>query len=245
MPETPRGAAWSAAWGVVTVVLGSGTVAAWIAAVSPGLAVPAWPAWTLGAATAVAVYLCFAFLSGRWPGNRFLWRGQRATLAQQPQGSQVDLISEQAGERLRLGLVNHDAAAEYSAEVTGILDPLGRRLGPQHWPIPWLDHSSTEPKRILKGQTRMLDFARYEEAAVNAELSMGIGGTAHWRFSSVPTAIDAHYYNLRSQADLEEQRFILTVRIVNASSGKYFDRQLTVGIRGSRIVCELATDQRV
>jgi hypothetical protein len=49
----------------------------------------------------------------------------------------------------------------------------------------------------------------------------------------------------RRPADLEEQRFILTVRIVNASSGKYFDRQLTVGIRGSRIVCELATDQRV
>jgi hypothetical protein len=33
---------------------------------------------------------------------------------------------------------------------------------------------------------------------------------------------------------------ILTARIMNASSGKYLDRQLTVRIQGRNLVCELA-----
>lgn len=186
MSETPRGAAWSAAWGVVAVVLGSGAVAAWMAAVAPGSKFPAWPAWMLGATTVVAVYMSFAFLSGRWPVNRSPGRDRRARLTQ-PQGSEVDLISEQAGERLRLGLVNHGSPAEYFAEVTGILDPLRRKIGPQHWPIPWLEDGSAGPKRIHSGQTRMLDFALYQEADVKAELNAGNGGTAHWRFHRCPS----------------------------------------------------------
>jgi|SRR5579859_3826407 len=243
MSETPRGAAWSAAWGVVAVVLGTGAVATWIAAVSPHSAFPAWPGWILSAATLVTLYMCFAFLCGMWPANRTLGHSQRTPHAQQSQPPHIELIPEQAGEWLRLGLLNRGAAAEYTAEVTGIIDPLGRKIGQQHWPIPWLEDGSSDPKRILTGQTRMLDFARYDMAAVNAELSTGHGGRNHWWFSSVPTAINASYYNLRSQADLEEQHFILAVRIINANSGKYFDRQFKVGVHGSRLVCELAEGQ--
>jgi hypothetical protein len=241
MSETPRGPAWSAAWGVVAVILGTGAFATWSLAVSPRFGFPAWPAWGLSAATAAALYMCFACLSGTWPAGRALGRSERVPLARQPQPSQIDLIPEQAGDWLRLGLLNRGPAAVYSAEVTGILDPLGRRVGQQHWPIPWLEDSSSEPKRILTGQTRMLDFAHYDMATVNAELSTGKGGGDHWRFSSVPTAINASYYNLRTRMDLEEQHFILTVRVMNANSGRYFDRQFTVGVNGSGLVCELTT----
>jgi hypothetical protein len=239
MPETARATAWSAAWGAVAVVLGGCAAAAWTAAVSPGSRIPTWPAWAFGALTAIAVYMCFALLSGRWLARRRSRRGRPTFLPEQPPPG-VDLIPEQAGYRLRIGLLNRRSAAEYSAQVTAILDPLGRPIGPQHWPIPWLEDGSPEPKRILTGQTRMLDFARCDLAAVNAELCSGHGTDAHWWFSSVPVPIGARYYNLRSQEDLADQHIMLTVRIMNANSGDYFDRELQVGLNGPRITCVLA-----
>jgi hypothetical protein len=117
-------------------------------------------------------------------------------------------------------------------------------MGPQHWPIPWLEDNSTDPKRILTGQTRMLDFARYDVSAVMAELGTGHGGANHWWFSSVPSPIRATYYTLRDQQDLEKQRFLVTVRIMDASSGNYTDRQLALGVRGFELICEPDIDHR-
>jgi hypothetical protein len=237
MPDTARATAWSAAWGVVAVVLGGCAAATWTAATSPGSRIPTWPAWTLAVLTAVAVYMCFALLSGRWLAGRRSGRGRPKSPPQQPTPGRIDLIPEQAGDRLRLGLLNHGSAAEYSAQVIAIFDPLGQPIGPQHWLIPWLEDGSPEPKRILTGQTRMLEFARYDSAAVNAELARGYGTDAHWWFSSAPVPIGARYYNLRSQADLAAQRIVIVVRIMNADSDDYFDRRLAVGIDGARITC--------
>jgi len=230
MDVTRRRAAWSAAWGSVAVVLGGGSVAAWMAEPAPGSKFPAWPAWTLTVLTAAALCVSFSYLAGKWPASRH---------GENDKPARVDLIPEQVGNHLRLGLVNRDSAAEFSAQVTGMLDPLRQRRAPQHWTIPWLEDNSAEPKRILTGGTQVLDFARYDADAINTELSTGHDGADHWWFSAVPALIGARYYNLRSRNDLELQRFILTVRIMNASSGKYLDRQLTVGVQGRNLVCEI------
>jgi hypothetical protein len=243
MQETSRASARSAAWGVVAVISGGAAAAAWIAAISPGSKLSAWPAWVLTALAAAAVYRCFSPLSPRPLASRHKLHSRSADPARLTQTNRMDLLSEQADNCLRLGMSNLGAAAEFSAQVTGILDPLGRAVGLQHWPIPWLEDGSPEPKRILTGQTRMLDFARYDPAAVNAELSAGSGGATHWWFSSVPVPIGAKYYNLRSQADLTDQHITLTVRIMNAHSGDYFDRQLMLGIKDSQITCELVEDE--
>lgn len=228
---TRRRAALSAAFGVLAVVLGTAAVATWLAGLAPGATFPVWPAWTLTALMVVAVCVSFAFLGRRWPIRRSGKNGEPAS---------VDFIPEQVGDHLRLGLVNQGPATEFSAQVTSIRDPMGRREAPQYWTIPWLEDNSAEPKRILTGGTRVLDFARYDADAVNAELGTGNDGADHWRFSAVPTPIGARYYNLRSQNDLELQRFILNVRIMNASSGKYLDRELTVRVQGRSLVCEVA-----
>src|ERR1039458_1923678 len=150
MDVTSRGAAWSAAWGVVAAILGGGAVASWMATVAPGSTFPAWPATTLTALTAVALYVVFAHLAGKWPTNG----GGR-----NDEPTNVDIIPELVGDHLRLMLVNRGLAAEFLVQVIGMLDPLRQRKAPQHWTIPWLEDNSAEPKRILAGGTQVLDFA--------------------------------------------------------------------------------------
>lgn len=230
MPETSREDGWSAAWGVVALILASAAVASWMGAMPPGPGFPRWPAWMLSALTAVAIYICFACLSGGWRARRRdIW-------------VTVDPIPEQVGDVLRLGLLNGGHAAEFSAQVIRLLDPFGNPAGPQHWPIPWFEDHSAEPKRILAGQTRMLDFARYDRAAVDAELRTGCDIDGHWQFSSVPDPVSVSYYHLRSSRDLRRQRFIVTVRIMNATSGGYRDHRLTIMIQDNEPICKVALE---
>jgi hypothetical protein len=82
-----------------------------------------------------------------------------------------------------------------------------------------LHYSSTEPKRVLCGQTRILDFARYDPVATQNEICDGHGDAAFWQFRSVPHPVKARYYNLRCQADLDEQRCVLTFRLMRQEQG--------------------------
>ena len=231
MPDTSRAAGRSAAWGVVALILASAAVATWMGAMPPGPGFPRWPAWMLSALTAIAIYICFACLSGGWRARR---NDKPATMTPVP---------EQVGDLLRLGLLNGGPAAEFSAQVIRFLDPFGNPVGPQHWPIPWLEDHSAEPKRILAGQTRMLDFARYDRAAVDAELRTGCDTSGHWQFSSVPDPVSVRYYHLRSSRDLRLQRFTVTVRIMNATFGGYRDHRLTITIQESEPICEVALEE--
>ena len=230
MDVTRRKTAWASAWGVVALLLGSGAITCWTAAAAPGSKFPIWPVFTFTALTAVALYVSFACIAGRWPTNRRSMRGAPAN---------VELVPEQVDNQLRLMLVNNGRVAEFSAQVTEMLDPLRQKRTPQRWTIPWLESNSVEPKRILAGGTQVLDFASYDAAAVNAELSTGPDGANHWQFSAIPTPLGIKYFNLRSRSDLELQRFILTVRIMNARSGRYIDQRLTVGIKGDNIICKI------
>jgi hypothetical protein len=236
MPDTQRSTAKGAAWGVVAGIFGSGAFGTWIAATTTESAFPMWPAWTLGALTAGAIYMSFTPFWGWRPTPRRA-RSAQSVLAGSRPHDDVELVPEPDGAHLRLLLRNNGKPAELSVQVTTIRDPLGRAVGPQHWTIPWLDDSSTEPKRVLCGQTRILDFACYEPVAVQTEIRNGHGVAPHWRFAAVPNLVEARYYNLRSDADLDEQRLLVTVRLLNAGSRRYADYDLAVGVHQGEPLC--------
>jgi hypothetical protein len=239
VPETQRGTGKAAAWGVVAGISGSGAFGTWIAAATIGNAFPLWPAWALGALTTGAVCMCFKPLRG-WPLPLRRARGPSALAASEARDD-VGLIPEPDGVRLRLLLRNNGKPAELSVQVIAVRDPLGRAMGPQHWTIPWLDDSSTEPKRMLCGQTRILDFARYNPAAVQDEIQNGRCEAPHWQFPAAPHPVAARYYNLRSDADLNEQRFQVTVRLLNASLQSFTDYDLAVGVHLHEATCTRIT----
>jgi hypothetical protein len=228
MSETSRRTGRAGGWSALAVVAGAFAVAAWYP--TPRPEARTWLAWAFSIVTAAAIYLCFAEPLGLWPSRRR--RG-------------VDVAVEMADNCARLTLSNHGPAAEYSAQVTRFCQPpMGRPKGPQYWPLLWQDDHTAEPKRILSGQTRTLDFAIFDPAAVHASLSTGQDGAEHWRFPSVPEPIGVKYYNLRSPSDVGDQEFILTVRIMNADSGGYRDWQIVLKVRGLEVVCELTAIKR-
>jgi hypothetical protein len=49
---------------------GTGALAVWIAATSPGSKFPIWPAFVLGVVAVIGLYLCFAMLHSWWPVGR-------------------------------------------------------------------------------------------------------------------------------------------------------------------------------
>jgi hypothetical protein len=224
MPEPSRRAARGAAWGVVAVVLGAAVVAAWYSVPQPE---PGnWLAWLLSSLTIAAVYACFADPLGLWPVR--------------PRPA-LDLVPEASGDQLRLSITNRGPAVACSAQVTSNCQPpIGRPKGLQHWPVPWLDDHSVEPKQILPGQTRTLDFAMFNSGAVREFLHVGQGAADHWSFASAPEPVGVRYYNPHSVADIDEQEFTLTLRILIADSGRYLDWQLTVKAKNLVVACELA-----
>lgn len=228
MSETLRRTARAAGWGVSAVVLGAFAASDWFS--TPRTELRTWLAWLFSVLAALALYLCFADPLRLWPMRRR--RG-------------IELVLEIIGNCLRFDLSNRGPAAEYFAQVTSLCQPpTGRPKGRQHWPVPWLEDYTTEPKRILSGQTRTLDFAIFDLAAVYASLRTGQDGADHWRFPSAPEAIGVKYYNLLSPADVDDQEFILTVRIMNADSGRYLDWQIAVKVRGLEVIGELTPINR-
>src|SRR6185437_8157818 len=89
-----------------------------------------------------------------------------------------------------------------------------------------------------------LDLAILDRGAVDASLSVGQDGADHWWFPSLPEPIGVKYYNLLSPTDVDDQEFVLTVRITNADTGKYRDWQVTVKFKGAEVIGELAPIKR-
>ena len=98
---------------------------------------------------------------------------------------------------------------------------------------------SVEPKMILQAEKPFLDFARFEFAAVTADLaSSHWGGNKHWWFLSLPEPIGVMYRLVATERDLEAQRFVVTVCIIWAEPLNYTDRQLSIRFRGFDLICE-------
>lgn len=240
-------AARSAAWGVLALLFGGGALVFWLTVASPSLValILASVASALGAA---GLYMCFASLAGTWPAGRSLRRGTQvvqlpAAAPEQPAipppPLRVIVRGEQDGLRLRLIVVNRGDAGMFTAEVVSVLDNDGNaRLGPSSWPIPWLEDGSVEPKQILFAGSRILDFACYDVGALQADLkSTHWGDHDHWWFSSLPQPIGFMYRPVRTLADVEAQRFLVTVRIIRADPPNTTDRQFAVGVNGFDLTC--------
>jgi hypothetical protein len=98
---------------------------------------------------------------------------------------------------------------------------------------------SVEPKEILQTGRRILDFARYDVRGVNADLaSTKWGDNKHWWFSSLPEPIGFMYHPVATGAALEDQRFVVTVRIIRAEPANSTDRQFAIGVHGFDLICE-------
>jgi hypothetical protein len=227
MPETRR-TIRAAGWGVLTVVLGCAAVTAWYSTPRPEL--QTWLACALSALTAVTAYLCFGEPLRMWSTLRH---------------RNVSLAVETIDNQVRLCVTNLGPTASISVQAIGLCQPpTGRPKGLQHWPIPWLQDRTVEAKPILSGQTRTLDFAKFDLTAVKASLSDDEVEAVHWQFSSVPEPVGVRYYNLRRVCDVEEQEFILTIRLMNADSGRYHDWQVTLRVKNLEVGCELMPIKR-
>jgi hypothetical protein len=152
----------------------------------------------------------------------------------------VILVCDQDGDRLRLVVVNQGASARFSAEVVDIRDDRGNPLlGPSSWQIPWLADGSVAPREILQAGRGILDFAHLDIMAIERDLrTTKWVSNAHWWFSSLPHAIGFSYRPVRDRAELEAQRFRVTVRIIRAEPPDSTDRHLGVGYHGFDLVCE-------
>jgi hypothetical protein len=152
----------------------------------------------------------------------------------------VILVPDRDGVHLRLAVVNRGTAGRFSAEVVRIFDDRGNApLGPASWRIPWLEDGSVEPKEILQEGRRILDFARYDAGGVHADLTSTHWGTnKHWWFSALPEAAGFMYRPVRTRAELEAQRFRVTVRIIRADPPDSTDRQFAIGVHGFDLICE-------
>jgi hypothetical protein len=152
----------------------------------------------------------------------------------------VILVPEQDHDRLRLAVVNQGDSGRFSAEVVCIRDDRGNAmLGPSSWQIPWLDTNSVAPKEILHSGRGILDFVRYNFAGVDADLtSTKWVSDYHWSLASLPEPIGFTYRIVRTRAELEAQRFRVTIRIIRAEPPGSADRQLAIGVKGFDLICE-------
>jgi hypothetical protein len=232
-------AAWSAMWGVLAVIFGSAATAIWIAASTPKSRIPVWPAWILATVTIAVLYAGLACLAGRWPIGE-----------EDEETVNAEFGAEPGSDRVRLWITNTGQTADFYVQVIAICDPvqaiairdpMGKKKASQYWTVPWIEDGSIKPRQIPSGATQGLDFARYDAGAVNLEISTGHSDANHWWFPAAPEPVGVRYYNLRSQEDLDLQHFILTMRIINVSSGEYLDRQVIVRIQNRELCCEITS----
>jgi hypothetical protein len=69
------------------------------------------------------------------------------------------------------------------------------------------------------------------------EIKASYGKESHWWFAASPDPIGIRSYNLRSDADLEEQRFLVTIRLLDAGSRSFVDVDLAIGAQGHQPLC--------
>jgi hypothetical protein len=84
----------------------------------------------------------------------------------------ITLTPRQSGDRLLIKMRNNGLGGKFAAEVITIVRKEDGRLAISrpNWSVPWISDGkrdiSTGAMHIPKGQSRTLDFARYDQAAV-------------------------------------------------------------------------------
>jgi hypothetical protein len=152
---------------------------------------------------------------------------------------QVTFIPEPDTDLLRLVAVNEGDRADFTAQVIGFIDELGRNRTRQTWPIPWEEDGSTTAKEILTYQKRVLNFARFDWSALDEDLrTTKWGSNYHWYFFSTGDPIKIAYSPVRDWRELDDRLFTLKVRVTRADPPGRADHIFKIGFSGYIPTCE-------
>jgi hypothetical protein len=155
----------------------------------------------------------------------------------------VTLTPRQSGDRLLIKMRNNGLGGKFAAEVITIIykENGGSPINQPDWPVPWVSDGkrdiSTAAVHISKGQSRTLDFARYDPAAVQASRA-GEADEPHWWFPTLPEPMGITYWPpIKSGKDLSARRFVALIRVYRSEPAHYTDFTFEVGVTGSLLIC--------
>jgi pimeloyl-ACP methyl ester carboxylesterase len=140
--------------------------------------------------------------------------------------------------RFRLGALNRGNLGNFRAEVVDAHDQDGNWIGPRSWPMPWLDDGSVKSKEIPTFGKPLLDFAQFDFLGLKQDLdgTKWLNGN-HWVFVSLPQPVKASYSAVRYWSELDNQHFVITVRVIRDDPPGYVDTEFNVGVQGTEPYC--------
>lgn len=142
-----------------------------------------------------------------------------------------------ATNRFRLGALNRGELGRFRVEVIGTHDQDGNWIGPRSWPVPWLN-GSVDAEEIPMFGKPLLDFAHFDLLGLQEDLegTKWLNGD-HWVFPSLPQPIKVRYSAVRRWSELENQHFVITVRVIRDDPPGYVDTQFKIGNAGTEPYC--------
>ncbi len=143
-------------------------------------------------------------------------------------------------ERLSLVVVNTGVPAEFKAQVLDFTDERGRRLRSKTpWTVPWDEPGASPILRIVTRERGVLDFARFDWAALDEAIQTTKWGNAyHWFFSSTGDPIKIAYSPVESWGEIRDLRFTVKVRMFRVEPSAHDDTTFEIGYDGEEIVCQ-------
>jgi len=140
--------------------------------------------------------------------------------------------------RFRLGALNRGDLGSFRVEVIDAHNQDGNWIGRRSWPVPWLDDGSVGATQIPKFGKPLLDFAHFDFLGLQQDLD----GTKwlrgeHWVFPSLPDPVKVRYSAVRYWSELNDQHFVITVRVIRDDPHGYIDAQFKIGTDGTQPYC--------
>lgn len=163
-----------------------------------------------------------------------------ATPGNYPRPVSVELKPEldTSTNRFRLGALNRGGLGNFRVEVIDAHDQDGNWIGRRSWPVPWLDDGSVDSRQIATFGKPLLDFARFDFLGLQQDLE----GTKwlrgeHWVFPSLPAPVKVRYSAVRYWSELNDQHFVITVRVIRDDPPGYADTRFRIGTNGTQPYC--------
>lgn len=140
--------------------------------------------------------------------------------------------------RFRLGALNRGDLGSFRIEVVDAHNQNGDWIGQRSWPVPWLDDGSVGSKQIPQFGRPLLDFAHFDFLGLQQDLegTKWLNGN-HWVFPSLPQPVNARYSAARSWSELDNQHFVITVRVIRDDPPGYVETEFKIGNDGTEPYC--------
>lgn len=148
--------------------------------------------------------------------------------------------------RFRLGALNRGAQGRFRVEVIEAHDQGGGFIGPQAWPVPWLEDGSIGAKDIPMFGKPLLDFAHFDFLKLKEDLegTKWLNGD-HWVFPSQPDPVRVRYSAVRFWSELDRQHFLITLRVMRDDPPGYVDLRFKIGNNGTEPYCVEVPEESV